>query len=592
MATARERSSSSESLEEPSPLPGDGLGKGEAEGPVDSFLLRQQRERMFELRRISHGDRPVSGHGICEKLDAFFRNHVGADSTELSEEDGQSRPTGSQRRTEERRPEAVRLEVRGLFDQHRVSGVLQSDLFRRELENVVRGGLSRFHRSVPPPPLPPPSPQVLTMLSCYPQTSTMRVPPPLMLMRQEVYPASRPGAPLMSPFTPGCGRSLPLPLLPLIWAWVLLRRAMVLSHHRPLTRQHSTHSHGSSNSKHQDNRDSRAHGNSNKAHGNNSKAHGNSSRAHGNSSRAHGNSSKAHGNSSKAHGNSSKAHGNSSKAHGNSSRAHGNSSRAHGNNSKARGNSSRAHGNNSKAHGNSGKAHGNNSNRHKEVIGSNPGCSNGRLSYGNNKQAQRENIVSDISELLQRQLVSSSLDGGFRGVLELMVARRVNETGTDGERVQESIQNIPRSRPHRRNDFSHLGISAQPQGAEADGIGAAGIQGPEMQSLRAQVEELKNMVRVSFDLQLDLQRAIRQEVAAAMATHTGSNTQDVPVTRAVREGHCLICLDQMVDSVLYQCGHMCVCNGCGLNLKSQGHNCPVCRAPIRDVIRAYRCNQD
>lgn len=44
-----------------------------------------------------------------------------------------------------------------------------------------------------------------------------------------------------------------------------------------------------------------------------------------------------------------------------------------------------------------------------------------------------------------------------------------------------------------------------------------------MASLREQVAELQNMVKVSFDLQLDLQRAIRQEVAAALSNANGKN---------------------------------------------------------------------
>ena len=43
----------------------------------------------------------------------------------------------------------------------------------------------------------------------------------------------------------------------------------------------------------------------------------------------------------------------------------------------------------------------------------------------------------------------------------------------------------------------------------------------ELQSLKAQMEEMKNMMRLSFDLQMDIQRAIRQEVAAAVASATG-----------------------------------------------------------------------
>ena len=42
-----------------------------------------------------------------------------------------------------------------------------------------------------------------------------------------------------------------------------------------------------------------------------------------------------------------------------------------------------------------------------------------------------------------------------------------------------------------------------------------------MQSLKAQMEEMKNMMRLSFDLQVDIQRAIRQEVAAALSAAAG-----------------------------------------------------------------------
>ena len=39
----------------------------------------------------------------------------------------------------------------------------------------------------------------------------------------------------------------------------------------------------------------------------------------------------------------------------------------------------------------------------------------------------------------------------------------------------------------------------------------------EMVMMKAQLSELKQMMRVSFDLQLDIQRSIRQEVAAALS---------------------------------------------------------------------------
>lgn len=56
-----------------------------------------------------------------------------------------------------------------------------------------------------------------------------------------------------------------------------------------------------------------------------------------------------------------------------------------------------------------------------------------------------------------------------------------------------------------------------------------------------------------------------------------------------KSGECTICFDQEVDTVIYTCGHMCLCNDCGLKLKRQINACcPICRRPIKDVIKTYR----
>lgn len=49
----------------------------------------------------------------------------------------------------------------------------------------------------------------------------------------------------------------------------------------------------------------------------------------------------------------------------------------------------------------------------------------------------------------------------------------------------------------------------------------------EMQEMKSQLAELKQMMRVSFDLQMDIQRSIRQEVAAALSMFLDSPPQVV-----------------------------------------------------------------
>uniref|UniRef100_G3TSY9 E3 ubiquitin-protein ligase NEURL1B n=1 Tax=Loxodonta africana TaxID=9785 RepID=G3TSY9_LOXAF len=62
-----------------------------------------------------------------------------------------------------------------------------------------------------------------------------------------------------------------------------------------------------------------------------------------------------------------------------------------------------------------------------------------------------------------------------------------------------------------------------------------------------------------------------------------------PEPAGSKSGECTVCFDGDVDTVIYTCGHMCLCHSCGLRLKRQARACcPICRRPIKDVIKIYR----
>ncbi|XP_006884488.1 PREDICTED: E3 ubiquitin-protein ligase NEURL1B [Elephantulus edwardii] len=62
-----------------------------------------------------------------------------------------------------------------------------------------------------------------------------------------------------------------------------------------------------------------------------------------------------------------------------------------------------------------------------------------------------------------------------------------------------------------------------------------------------------------------------------------------PELAGSKNGECTVCFDGDVDTVIYTCGHMCLCHSCGLRLKRQARACcPICRRPIKDVIKIYR----
>ncbi|CAB3232260.1 unnamed protein product [Arctia plantaginis] len=74
-----------------------------------------------------------------------------------------------------------------------------------------------------------------------------------------------------------------------------------------------------------------------------------------------------------------------------------------------------------------------------------------------------------------------------------------------------------------------------------------------------------------------------------------STSRHQPVYSVIGEGNltgteCTICYENPIDSVLYMCGHMCMCYRCAVQQwrGKGGGQCPLCRAPIKDVIRTYK----
>lgn len=62
-----------------------------------------------------------------------------------------------------------------------------------------------------------------------------------------------------------------------------------------------------------------------------------------------------------------------------------------------------------------------------------------------------------------------------------------------------------------------------------------------------------------------------------------------PSGRGPWSDECSICYENMVDTVIYACGHMCLCYTCGLKLKKMSNACcPICRRQIKDIIKTYR----
>ncbi|KAL3518455.1 hypothetical protein ACH5RR_021044 [Cinchona calisaya] len=241
-----------------------------------------------------------------------------------------------------------------------------------------------------------------------------------------------------------------------------------------------------------------------------------------------------------------------------------------------------------------------------------------------------DNVYSmELRELLSRRRVSSLLRSGFRASLDQLiqsyVERQVNASNDweadeplssptfieqdreqqNDDQVQDGdasggadriSQSDTASQPHWEQDLHRLHWSQnsphhQLGNQEWEIINELRI---DMVRLQQRMNNMQRMLEACMDMQLELQRSVRQEVSAALnrsAVSTDACNDDPPKDDSkwdfVKKGICCICCEHNIDSLLYRCGHMCTCSRCAEKLVQGKDKCPMCRAPVIEAVRAY-----
>ncbi|XP_078182633.1 uncharacterized protein LOC144576203 isoform X3 [Carex rostrata] len=201
-----------------------------------------------------------------------------------------------------------------------------------------------------------------------------------------------------------------------------------------------------------------------------------------------------------------------------------------------------------------------------------------------------DNVYSmELRELLSRRSVSNLLHSGFRENLDRLIRSYVQRQGRGplDWNLDGSAGNLPEGTQNRQRDNGNqelrdrptLGIPPPPlpprqrlfhSALRHSNLTRHNVHRHEfeweaindirndMGRLQQSMNQMQRMLESCMDMQLELQRSVRQEVSAALNRFEGSSGKNIDLAddgtkwSQVKKGTCCVCCDTQIDSLLYR----------------------------------------
>ena len=106
--------------------------------------------------------------------------------------------------------------------------------------------------------------------------------------------------------------------------------------------------------------------------------------------------------------------------------------------------------------------------------------------------------------------------------------------------------------------------------------------------VRARQERIQSEQSTSTSQELESSSAIsRNQEGTRSEQYNSMSIDGENNTLGVSPQICIVCLSEQREVILMDCGHVCVCAGCAMEIMATRPICPVCRASIVRVAPAF-----
>ena len=191
---------------------------------------------------------------------------------------------------------------------------------------------------------------------------------------------------------------------------------------------------------------------------------------------------------------------------------------------------------------------------------------------------QQQLQQQQLQQQLQASQYQSQLNPQMQSQLNPQLQSQLNLSSVQGNSQFQSQLN-----PQLQSQLNLSSLQGNSQISQNLGQFQQTPQLPQMNQFNPQFQSQINPQFASH-----LQTPNIQSQAQPQIKQSQSTSQPTPKRQPEENPACVVCLETPKNSLLYPCGHACVCNDCGKELITRKLKCPLCRAPVKDCVKVFK----